>query len=103
MLKETDIAYEFGNYWVFAHRTGRFDVYKNGATHSTRCAQIGKGDGPRLGFPRAKAECLRRTILDGQKLHPDVAMQAAIEASGTIANFCLVSGFSPSQFPACLN
>ena len=57
MLKEEDILYEEGDYWVLAVKTG-FEVYRNNCTHSVRCAQIGfLGD---KGFLRAKAEIARR-------------------------------------------
>jgi hypothetical protein len=58
MTKEQDIAYEEGDYWVLRIPTG-FEVYKNGITHSTRCARIGyKGDD---GLQRAIAEIKRRS------------------------------------------
>jgi len=40
MTKLSDIVYETGDYWVMKVKTG-FEVYKVGATHSTRCAIIG--------------------------------------------------------------
>lgn len=39
--KESDIAYEKGLYWVLNMKSKGFEVYKNGITHSTRCAVIG--------------------------------------------------------------
>jgi hypothetical protein len=55
--KESDIVYESGAHWVLRVKNG-FEVYKNGVTHSTRCAIIGfKGA---EGLERAKAECDRR-------------------------------------------
>lgn len=33
MLKEKDIAYENGNFWILAHKKG-FHVMRSGATHS---------------------------------------------------------------------
>lgn len=59
MYRETDIAYEDGDYWVLRVPTG-FEVYKVGITHSTRCAIIGfKGD---KGLERAKLEIERRKV-----------------------------------------
>lgn len=59
---EADIAHENGDHWVLRVRSGRaagtFEVYRAGATHSTRCAIIGyRGD---EGLRRAIAECDRR-------------------------------------------
>lgn len=60
MLKESDILYEAGDYWVCRERFGQSDgyaVYKNGLTHSTRVASIGfSGE---EGLRRAKAEADR--------------------------------------------
>ena len=39
--KESDIAYEQGNFWVLNLGSKGFEVYKTGITHSTRCAVIG--------------------------------------------------------------
>jgi hypothetical protein len=39
-MKESDIIYEKGDYFIIKVKTG-YEVYKNGITHSTRCAQIG--------------------------------------------------------------
>ena len=41
MYKESDIAYEKGQFWVLNLGSKGFEVYKNGITHSTRCAIIG--------------------------------------------------------------
>lgn len=41
MYKESDIAYEKGQFWVLNLGSKGFEVYKNGITHSTRCAVIG--------------------------------------------------------------
>jgi len=61
MTRESDIAYERGEYWVL--RVGKdkgYKIYKNGITHSTRCAIIGfPGD---VGLARAIAEIDRRII-----------------------------------------
>jgi hypothetical protein len=50
-MKESDILYEIGKYWVTHCKTGH-EVYKNGVTHSTRCAQIGFSD-PEKSLSRA--------------------------------------------------
>lgn len=39
--KESDIAFELGDFWVLNLGSKGFEVYKNGITHSTRCAIIG--------------------------------------------------------------
>lgn len=57
-----DIAHENGDYFVLRVRQGKakgtFEVYRNGATHATRCAIIGYiGE---AGLKRAIAECDRR-------------------------------------------
>lgn len=55
--KLKDVMHETENYWVLRVVNG-FEVYKNGITHSTRCAQIGwKGD---VGLNKAIAECEKR-------------------------------------------
>lgn len=59
LLKESDILYENGDYWVcksFAKKG--YEVYRIGITNSTRCAIIGfEGE---EGLKRAKAECDKR-------------------------------------------
>lgn len=62
MLKETDILYQNGDYWICKYFRGKehigFEIYKNGITHSTRCAIIGLGEN--YGLKRAIKECDRR-------------------------------------------
>jgi hypothetical protein len=61
MYKETDIAYEKGNYWALKVKYG-FDVYKIGITHSTRVARIGfQGE---RGVAEVKEEIARREEYD---------------------------------------
>ena len=57
-MRESDIVYERGPYWVARSHSG-FVIYRNEATgHSTRCAFIGYlGED---GLNRAKAEIERR-------------------------------------------
>jgi hypothetical protein len=56
--KESDISYEKGPYWVLNMGSKGFEVYKNGITHSTRCAIIGyQGQN---GLKRAIIEIERR-------------------------------------------
>lgn len=56
-----DVIYEAGDYWVLRVKNG-YEVYRNGITHSVRCAQIGwKGD---EGIKRAIAEADRRQALE---------------------------------------
>lgn len=66
MTREEDVVYETENYWACrlssGRNTGTYEVYRKGATHSTRCAIIGyRGE---EGLRRATAECDRR-----QKAH----------------------------------
>lgn len=56
-MKESDILYEKGDYYVIKSKHG-FEVYKNGLTHATRCAQIGyKGE---VGLQKSIDEIDRR-------------------------------------------
>ena len=57
-MKESDIIYESGAYWVLRVPKG-FEVYKNTSTHAERCAQIGAS----YGVQRAIAECEKRAKL----------------------------------------
>jgi hypothetical protein len=61
-MTEQDIVFESGKYWVFDAKKKGFEVYKNGVTHSTRCAQIGWTG--QVGLDRAKQEITRRQELD---------------------------------------
>ena len=57
MYKLSDVMYETESYWVLRIKSG-FEVYRNGLTHSTRCAQIGwTGD---RGLQKAITEANRR-------------------------------------------
>lgn len=56
--KESDIAYGKGPYWVLNTGSKGFEVYKNGITHSTRCAVIGYQG--KNGLDRAILEIDRR-------------------------------------------
>jgi len=55
-----NILYEKGNYTVRSHPKGHFEVYRNQGTAAVKCATIGKGPGPHLGYERAKAEVDKR-------------------------------------------
>ena len=56
--KETQIAYEKADFWVLNLGLKGFEVYRDGITHSTRCAIIGyQGEN---GLSRAIAEIERR-------------------------------------------
>ena len=61
MYKESDIAYEKGCFWVLNLGSKGFEVYKNGLTHSTRCAVIGFSG--QNGLDRAILEIDRRLSL----------------------------------------
>lgn len=61
-MKESDILYENGRYWVYGNPKGFYEVMRAGSTHSTRVAIIGNGAAPSLGFERAKAETDRRAM-----------------------------------------
>jgi hypothetical protein len=59
VLNLNGIVFEDGDFFVLKVSKG-FEVYKNGVTHSTRCAQVGfEGQG---GLDRAKAEIQRRKV-----------------------------------------
>lgn len=56
-MKVSDILFEKGEYFILKASYG-YEVYRNGLTHSTRCAQIGyKGE---TGMQRAIQEIDRR-------------------------------------------
>ena len=59
MLKESDILFEIGDYWVCeAEKFKGFEVMKNNITHSVRVARIGyEGE---IGLEKAKAEATKR-------------------------------------------
>lgn len=58
------IVYEKGIYWVARLKDGTYEVNRQGATCSTRCAQIGyKGA---EGLEKAKYEVARRIQKDSQ-------------------------------------
>lgn len=55
--KLSDVVHENGRHWVLRVKAG-FEVYKDGVTHSTRCARIGwHGE---AGLEKAITECERR-------------------------------------------
>lgn len=55
--KEKDIVIEVFDHWVLKVKTG-FEIYKTGITHSTRCAQLGKGEDYKK---RAILDCYKRS------------------------------------------
>ena len=57
-MKEADIKYENGKHWVSQTPSGGFEVWKDGVTHATRCAQIGFNGAK--GLKRAIEEADRR-------------------------------------------
>lgn len=61
-MKESDILYGQGKYWVVKAKTGGFEVFRDGVTHATRCAQVGFFNGN--GLQRAKDEINRRINQD---------------------------------------
>lgn len=64
-MKEKDILFESGDYWICKEKV-IFKVFKNGVTHATLCATIGY-DGEK-GLNRAKDEITRRIELDKKKV-----------------------------------
>jgi len=56
-MTESDIKYQTKTHWVLKVKYGH-EVYKTGATHSTRCAIIGR-------FP----DSLERAIIECDKRH----------------------------------
>lgn len=63
MLKESDILFEIGDYWICKSETWKgYEVMKNGVTHSVRVASIGyEGE---IGFEKAKTEAIKRAKSD---------------------------------------
>ena len=59
MIKESDILYENGKFWVCVSAKKGFEVYETGITHSTRCAIIGYEG--KKGLEIAKLECDKRS------------------------------------------
>lgn len=59
--KLSDVVFELGQYWVLSKGQKGYEVYRVGATHSTRCAIIGWTGA--VGLERAKAEITRRMAL----------------------------------------
>lgn len=59
-MKESDILYENGMFWVCKAKHG-YEVYESGITHSTRRAIIGYEGAD--GLAKAKAEADRRAKL----------------------------------------
>lgn len=62
MIKERDIIFESGKYWVLDAKQKGFEVYKTGITYSTRCAVIGWTG--QVGIDKAKQEIKRRQEAD---------------------------------------
>lgn len=58
--REEDIKYETHDFWVLDVGQKGYEVYRTGATHSTRVTSIGHGEPPTLGITRAIAEADRR-------------------------------------------
>lgn len=56
MYTESQIAYENDTHWVLDDGKGAYKVFRNGITHSTKCATIGRS----LGIERAIMEADRR-------------------------------------------
>lgn len=51
------ILYERAGHFVTKNAKGAYEVYRPNGTAAIRCATIGDGAAPNLGFARAKAEC----------------------------------------------
>lgn len=69
--REEDIKYETHDFWVLDVGQKGYEVYRTGATHSTRVASIGHGESPALGITRTIAEAVRRQEeLDAQAPRP---------------------------------
>lgn len=63
-MRERDILFELGEYWVRGTPKGGFEVMRNRVTHAERVAQIGyKGE---RGMQRAIDECKRRDGVRGE-------------------------------------
>lgn len=61
-MRESDILFEYGNYYVIAVKTG-YEVYKRGTTAAQRVARIGWPKSA-IGVNRAVEECKRRQHVD---------------------------------------
>ncbi|MNC15851.1 hypothetical protein D3C75_636840 [compost metagenome] len=59
-MKEEDILYQNGDYWIMRNQKGYYEIIRDGITHGTVCMVVGEGPGPNLGLDRAKAECDKR-------------------------------------------
>lgn len=64
LYREEDIKHEVGAFWVLDVGSRGYQVYETGATHSTKVASIGLGNG--LGLERAIKEAERRHAANGQ-------------------------------------
>jgi hypothetical protein len=62
VTKLSDIVIERSPYWVKRTAKGYFEIYRNGVTHSTRCAVIGFAG--EEGLRRVNAEIDRRIAAD---------------------------------------
>ena len=67
MIKEEDIMYENGSFWVLRCQNPKskryyYEVVRNTITHGEVCATIGEGESPNLGLVRAIAECDKRSL-----------------------------------------
>lgn len=56
MYTEDQIAYENATHWVLDDGKNDYKVFRNGITHSTKCATVGRS----LGIERAILEADRR-------------------------------------------
>lgn len=72
MYREQDIRHETRSFWVLDVGQKGFEVYRKGATHSTRVASVGLG--PSLGLSRAIEECERRQLAE-DKEHDQVVSE----------------------------
>lgn len=58
MRTEADILYENGDFWIAKNKRGDYEIYRNGLTHATLHATVGRN--LTNAWERAKAECDRR-------------------------------------------
>ena len=75
-----EILHTAGDFDVRYAGSKGYEVFRNGAVSAERVAQIGHGNGPSLGFERAKAEAERRAA---QSLAPPTREKA--EGEGKVA------------------
>ena len=63
-MKESDIVYERGDYWVSREDVGYYKIWRTGATCSTRVGTVCYSDDDAKAINKAIAECNRRADMN---------------------------------------